>query len=117
MRSLLLVASALMLTTAANAAGDTPQKICLDRYNTEQASGTIPKGMWKSKYLSQCAASIRRQAKLEQELAQRTADTATAADNAGANEVAPAATPAKPTATISKPARVQTTVSFGPKGS
>jgi hypothetical protein len=50
----------------AKAARDT----CLERYNLEKEGGTIPAGMSKSKYLSQCTNSIRRAARLELELAQ-----------------------------------------------
>ncbi|NOT41900.1 MAG: hypothetical protein HOP13_15575 [Alphaproteobacteria bacterium] len=115
MRKLVLAAAALTMTATANASVTqaSPQKICLERYNAENASGTIPYRMSKATYINQCIGSIRRAAKLEQELADGTAAT----DDVGANEVTPAAANAKPAATTNKPARVQTTLSLGPKGS
>ena len=44
------------------------KKICLERYNVEQASGTIPAGMPKAKYMKQCTTSIVRNAQLEAEM-------------------------------------------------
>lgn len=52
---------------------DDAKKICLERYNLEKDGGTIPVGMSKAKYMSQCTNSIRRQAKLEQELTEQAA--------------------------------------------
>jgi len=46
------------------------QKICLERYNAEKAGGTLPDGMAKSKYMSQCTKSIKRNAELEAALNQ-----------------------------------------------
>lgn len=73
-------------------------KVCTERYNLEKNGGTIPVGMSKSKYMNQCIGSIRRAAKLEQELAAQEQDS-------GRNDVA-ASTSAT---TIGKPARVKTT--------
>ena len=87
MRKLVLAAAALMMTATANASVTqaSPQKICPERYNAENASGTIPYRMSKTNYINQCTGSIRRAAKLEQELADGTAAT----DDVGANEVTP----------------------------
>ncbi len=41
------------------------KKICLERYNLEKSGGTLPDGMAKSKYMSQCTNSIRRIAALQ----------------------------------------------------
>jgi hypothetical protein len=101
------------LFTAATAAASTqdPHKICTERYNVEKASGTIPTRMSKATYLNQCIGSIRRQAKLEQQLAQQAAQQTpptqqqVADTDAGSNE-ATATPPRAPT--ISKPAHVKT---------
>ena len=119
MRFLVLTAAVLALGAAANAAvAQDAIKICTERYNTEKAGGTIPVGMSKSKYMSQCTGSMRRAAKLEQELSQGASagDSSNAGNNAGSNEVTATTTPAKPVPTTSKPSRVQTTVSLTPKG-
>lgn len=116
MRFVVLTAAVLSLSAAANAAvAQDAVKICTERYNTEKAGGTIPVGMSKSKYMSQCTGSMRRAAKLEQELSQG-ASAGDSANNAGSNEVTATTTPAKPVPTTSKPSRVQTTVSLTPKG-
>jgi len=117
MRFVVLTAAVLSLSAAANSAvAQDAVKICTDRYNTEKAGGTIPVGMSKSKYMSQCTGSMRRAAKLEQELSQGASDSGNAGNNAGSNEVTATTTPAKPVPTTSKPSRVQTTVSLTPKG-
>ena len=120
MHFVVLTAAILTLSAAANAAlAQDAIKICTERYNTEKAGGTIPVGMSKSKYMSQCTGSMRRAAKLEQELAQGASagDSANTGNNAGSNEVTAATTPAKPVPTTNKPSRIQTTVSLTPKGS
>lgn len=117
MRFVVLTAAVLSLSAAANASvAQDAVKICTERYNTEKAGGTIPVGMSKSKYMSQCTGSMRRAAKLEQELSQGASDGGNAGSNAGSNEVTATTTPAKPVPTTSKPSRVQTTVSLTPKG-
>lgn len=115
MRKLVLFAAAtLILGTAAHAStSQDAQKICVERYNTEKSGGTIPVGMSRSKYLSQCVGSIRRAAKLEQDLADGTAGS----DDVGTNEAASTSTSGKPSATIAKPARVKTTLTLAPHGS
>ena len=56
-------------------------KICVERYNIEKEGGTVPAGMPKSKYVSQCTRAMRRNAKLQAELA------AQLAEKAGKNEL------------------------------
>lgn len=85
------------------------KKTCLDRYNEEQAGGTIPAGMSKSKYLSQCVNSMRRNAELEKELTEQTPAVG------GSNELT--AGPAAKTGTTpvqSKPRAVATPSFAGP---
>ena len=77
-------------------------KICTERYNMEKSGGTIPVGMSKSKYMNQCTGSIRRAAKLEQDLAEQ--------DQAGGSNDVTATTSASKT-TTSKPSGVKTTTS------
>jgi hypothetical protein len=67
------VAISLSPSSASTAGAQDPKKICLERYNLEKEGGTIPVGMTKAKYMSQCTNSIRRQAKLEQELNEQAA--------------------------------------------
>jgi hypothetical protein len=66
---LLAAAIALGLAGAVAPAGATnaqdAKKICLERYNLEKSGGTLPDGMAKSKYMSQCTNSIKRIAALE----------------------------------------------------
>ena len=92
------IAMGLVLPAAAATVQDA-QKICTERYNIEKNGGTIPVGMSKSKYMNQCTGSIRRAAKLEQELAEQEQAT-------GGNEVS--ATTSGRT-TTNKPANVKTT--------
>ncbi len=115
MRKLVLSAAAVLIMSTAAYASSTQdaQKICVERYNTEKSGGTIPVGMSRSKYLNQCVGSIRRAAKLEQDLADGTAGT----DDVGVNEVATTATSGKPAGTIAKPARIKTTLTLAPRGS
>jgi len=64
------------------------RKVCLERYNVEKAGGTLPAGMSKAKYLTQCTTSILRNAKLEAEL--KAADqNAQPAQSGGQNELTP----------------------------
>jgi hypothetical protein len=56
------------------------KKICLERYNIEKSSGTLPDGMAKSRYLRQCTTSIKRIAALE------SARTRTASSSGGATQ-------------------------------
>ena len=116
-----LVACAIGLTLVAGPAmasfnAQEAKKTCATRYDREKEGGTLPAGMAKSKYLSQCVNGMRRDAELEESLA--AGGTPSAAPAAGSNELAistkPAATP--PTATTqAKPAAVQTPA--GSKGS
>lgn len=112
MRFALLTAAIVFSTAAAaNAAAvQDAHKVCLDRYNLEKAGGTIPVGMSKQTYMNQCTGSIRRAAKLEQELAAQGASN-NATNEGGSNEVT--ATAAKPARTTNKPARVKTTLQVG----
>lgn len=95
------------------------RKTCQERYADEQKSGTIPAGMSKSKYVSQCANSLRRDFQLEQELAAQAAGGTGAKSSpvvGGASELT--ATAGKPRAgqpSTSKPANVATPA-FAPKG-
>ena len=44
------------------------KKVCAERFADEQKSGSVPTGMSKSRYLSQCQNSYVRSVKLESEL-------------------------------------------------
>ncbi len=74
MRKLLFLAFASSSTAAVLAAPvhastwEEARKVCLERYNDELRSGTVPNRMTKSRYLNQCQASYVRSAKLEDEL-------------------------------------------------
>jgi hypothetical protein len=85
---------------------------CLERYNIEKEGGTIPGGMAKAKYLSQCTNSMRRSAEIERELAQDQAS------QGGMNELTAATQPKRDTTppTTSKPATVTTPALAAPKG-
>jgi hypothetical protein len=80
------------------------QKICLERYNVEKAGNTIPAGMPKSKYMSQCTKSVVRNAQIEEDLANDAASQG-AGGEGGPLITDPSKTPklAKPT-TTAKPA-------------
>jgi hypothetical protein len=89
------------------------RKTCLDLYNAEKESGTIPAGMPKSKYVNQCTNSMRRSAELDKELAAQTPPP-----SSGSNEIT-VTTAAKPGAAqpaTSKPATVTTPAFTQPKG-
>lgn len=88
------------------------KQTCLDLYNAEKESGTIPAGMPKTKYVSQCTNSMRRSAELDKELA------AAQTPAGGSNEIT-AATAGRPGAAqppTSKPATVTTPAFAQPKG-
>lgn len=66
------------------------KKICLERYNVEKEGGTLPAGMPKSKYVSQCTRSFIRNAQLEAEMKETSAARGTqngTQSNAGENEL------------------------------
>jgi hypothetical protein len=91
------------------------RKTCTDLYNAEKESGTIPAGMPKSKYVSQCTNSMRRSAELEKELASTPA--APAAPAGGSNEItAVAGKPGAAQPPTNKPATVTTPAFTQPKG-
>lgn len=91
------------------------QKTCTDLYNAEKETGTIPAGMPKSKYVSQCTNSMRRTAELDKELAAQTPPPPPAG---GSNEIT-ATTAGKPGAAqpaTNKPATVATPAFTQPGG-
>jgi|GEM_PF-2081040 len=47
---------------------DDARKVCLERYNDELKSGSVPNRMTKDRYVRQCQASYVRSAKLDNEL-------------------------------------------------
>lgn len=47
---------------------DDARKVCLERYNDELKSGSVPNRMTKDRYVKQCQASYVRSAKLDEEL-------------------------------------------------
>lgn len=102
--------------TAATFDAQAAKKTCVDQYNREKEGGTIPAGMAKSKYVNQCFSSMRKNAQLEQQLAEEQSGQA---GSSGSNELTPTtpATPPKPATKgpSSKPARV-TTPAFAPQG-
>jgi hypothetical protein len=63
-----LSAAVLQATPALSSPWEEARKVCLERYNDELRSGTVPNRMTKSRYLNQCQASYVRSAKLEDEL-------------------------------------------------
>ena len=88
------------------------KKTCLENYNAEKDAGTIPAGMPKAKYISQCTNSMRRNAELEKQLANKQVDAA----SAGSNEIT-ATTASRPaTSTSSKPSNVSTPAFAPPRG-
>lgn len=79
----LAIGLALTLSPALAASASVVQeakKICLERYNLEKSGGTLPDGMAKSKYMSQCTNSIKRTAALQN------AQTRTASANNSATQ-------------------------------
>jgi hypothetical protein len=94
------------------------RKTCTAQYEREKEGGTIPAGMAKSKYVSQCVNSMRRDWELQQRLAAGGASSsASPTPAAGSNELAvstPAIAPED--ATQAKPARVATPAFPAPKG-
>ena len=94
----------------------TAHKICTAQYEREKEGGTIPAGMAKAKYVSQCVNSMRRDWELQQRLA--TSDTPPAVPAAGSNELAisTARAVAPESATQAKPAAVATPAFSTPKG-
>lgn len=80
------IAVAATLSPALATSNEDAKKICLERYNLEKEGGTIPVGMTKAKYMSQCTNSIRRQAKLEQELSAQEANGQNNSNATGTNK-------------------------------
>jgi len=112
--SVLIAGSVLVgaaLPAAASVAEDA-KKVCLERFNDEQKSGSVPKGMNKQRYLSQCQRSYARSVQLENELNNQDAkpDTgidgsnAQSKDGQGGPEILPATSSTKPAKTA-KPAK------------
>lgn len=102
--------------TAASFDAAAARKTCQERYADEHKSGTIPAGMSKSRYVSLCANSLRRDFQLEQDLAAQATGTTPSPVAGGANELT--ATAGKPRAgqpATNKPANV-TTPAYAPKG-
>ena len=64
------------------------KNVCLERYEVEKKGGTLPAGMSKAKYLTQCTTSILRNAKLEAELKAQD-QTAQQTPSGGQNELTP----------------------------
>lgn len=87
-------------------AGDDALKVCAERYNLEKSGGTIPVGMSKSTYMNQCIGSIRRAAKLEQELAEQS-------EGSGSSSGVTAAPAQSEKTTTNKPARLKTPTTVG----
>src|SRR5262249_43617660 len=56
---------ALPMSEAQASLAQDAKKVCLERYNAEKEGGTLPDGMSKSKYMSQCTRSFVRNAQLE----------------------------------------------------
>lgn len=91
------------------------KKTCLENYNAEKDAGTIPAGMPKSKYISQCTNSMRRNAELEKRLANTQAD-ATPSATGGSNEITATIATKPATSTSSKPSNVSTPAFASPRG-
>lgn len=84
------------------------KKVCLERFNDEQKSGSVPKGMNKSRYLAQCQKSYVRSVQLENELNNVDSKTDDSVDGSNAQSkdgqggpeiLPPATTPKKPAKT------------------
>jgi hypothetical protein len=92
---------------------------CNAQYEREKEGGTIPAGMAKSKYVTQCVNGMRRTAELEQELSAGSA-TKPGTPAAGSNEitVSTTTTPAttKSATRTGKPATVATPAFAQTKG-
>ena len=58
------------LSAASASVYDDARRICNERYEAEKTGGSVPAGMSKSKYLSQCQGGYVRSIKLEDELEQ-----------------------------------------------
>jgi hypothetical protein len=71
------------LPAAASVAEDA-KKVCLERFNDEQKSGSVPKGMNKARYLSQCQRSYVHSVQLENELNNQDAKPDTGIDGSNA---------------------------------
>lgn len=85
-----LVGLVSLAQTAQASLAQEAKKICIERYNVEKAGGTLPAGMPKSKYLSQCTRSFIRNAQLEAEMNEAAAERATQSgeqSSAGENEL------------------------------
>lgn len=62
-----LSASVVALPVAAASVTQEAKKVCTERYNAEKDGGTLPVGMPKSKYMSQCTKGYVRTAQLSQQ--------------------------------------------------
>jgi hypothetical protein len=111
------LACTVLPATAATFDVKAAKKTCLDLYNAEKESGTIPAGMPKSKYVSQCTNSMRRSAELDKELAAQSTPAATTTTG-GSNEIAvtTAGKPGSGQPRTSKPATVTTPAFTQSKG-
>jgi hypothetical protein len=96
------VLAGVALPAAASVAEDA-RRVCLERFNDEQKSGSVPKGMNKARYLAQCQKSYVHSVQLENELNnQDKADNSIDGSNAqskdgqGGPEILPVRSSAKP---------------------
>lgn len=77
------------LSASASSIAEEAKKVCTERYNMEKEGGSLPKGMAKSKYMSQCTKGYVRTAQLEADLAQQ-ANAQASGNNLNVKPVEPA---------------------------
>ena len=83
------------LPASATSITEDAKKVCIERYNLEKDGGSLPKGMAKSKYMSQCTKGYVRTAQLEASLAQQGTSANSQAGTSG-NSLAAQPEPLKP---------------------
>ena len=82
------------LSAGATSVTEDAKKVCIERYNMEKDGGSLPKGMAKSKYMSQCTKGYVRTVQLEAGLARQ--GTNSAQGETGGNSLAVKPEPMKP---------------------
>ena len=110
--SSVLIAGSVLAGSAMPAAAsvfEDAKKVCLERFNDEQKSGSVPKGMNKSRYLAQCQKSYVHSVQLENELNNTDSKTDNSVDGSNAQsrdgQGGPEILPPAATAKSAKPAK------------
>ena len=84
------------LSAGATSVTEDAKKVCTERYTMEKDGGSLPKGMAKSKYMSQCTKGYVRTVQLEAQLATQAAANSSNQGGTAGNSLAARPEPMRP---------------------